>query len=413
MAAARLQEPDRGVSAAQFDSLVNRTYEAAFGESDWDELCDAIAGSVGWLRLRLRWQKSAPDPTRFPAGSWRHDTQAAGDESLLAEFGLPREERLAIGSLTRSRIILDDETGVALEALAAVDMAEGIVVIERLRPHLVRALTLQRERELRLERQRVAAWLLDSVPQAVAMVSADGTVAPCNRAWRRLFSGVDVPGANPPGTDTPGTDTPGTDVPGRDAFAALAKLLDPGRVGVAGGGEFAALIGEWFEPRPADSRRRRIWRTGKPGTSTDRLIIATAIPSRATDDDLQSILPRALDGRPRVLLIVHSPGAQEGVDLALLADTFDLTRTETTVARALAWGDQAQDIADTRFVSLHTIRTQMRMIYRKLGVRRQADLVRIISQLPRIDVDDPLRSSVLRGPTDATTTDQPRRGATS
>ena len=149
---------------------------------------------------------------------------------------------------------------------------------------------------------------------------------------------------------------------------------------------------------PTDRRtsalvRRRIWRVGKQGEADERLILATAIPPSSPTLDAQPGEAFSRAAATRVLLVVHTPGALEGLDTSLLADTFGLTRAETGVARAAARGDDPQDIADTRFVSRETVRTQMRTLYRKLGVKRQADLVRIISQLPRFDFGAPAEST--------------------
>jgi len=49
------------------------------------------------------------------------------------------------------------------------------------------------------------------------------------------------------------------------------------------------------------------------------------------------------------------------------------------VAAALAEGMSAADIADAHGVGLPTIRTQTRLIYDKLDVHRQTELVRLLT----------------------------------
>ena len=50
----------------------------------------------------------------------------------------------------------------------------------------------------------------------------------------------------------------------------------------------------------------------------------------------------------------------------------------------LADGLSPKEIAFERDVSLHTIRTQVRGIFEKAGVRRQADLTRLLLSVPPI-----------------------------
>jgi DNA-binding CsgD family transcriptional regulator len=62
-----------------------------------------------------------------------------------------------------------------------------------------------------------------------------------------------------------------------------------------------------------------------------------------------------------------------------LADLFGLSPAEARVAAALMTGNSLADIAATCGVQITTVRTQLRSILRKVGVKRQFDLVRILS----------------------------------
>ena len=169
--------------------------------------------------------------------------------------------------------------------------------------------------------------------------------------------------------------------------AGLRKLLMPvrrqGATSLAGAGT-AGLM------------RRRIWRTGEAGAADEKLIIATLLPSRLPSGSAVT----STFAQARVLLVVLTPRLQAEVDPVLMAASFGLTRAETTVAQALGRGEDPQRIADARFVSRQTVRSQMRTIYRKLGVRRQVDLVRIISKMPHIDLGaaaDPASQTTQKG----------------
>jgi DNA-binding CsgD family transcriptional regulator len=62
-----------------------------------------------------------------------------------------------------------------------------------------------------------------------------------------------------------------------------------------------------------------------------------------------------------------------------LAEFFGLSPAETRVATALMIGKRLSDIADEASVQITTVRTQLRSILRKVGVKRQFDLVRMLS----------------------------------
>lgn len=61
---------------------------------------------------------------------------------------------------------------------------------------------------------------------------------------------------------------------------------------------------------------------------------------------------------------------------------FDLTPTEARVARALGQGLSIEAIAATHSVAVHTVRNQLRSIFAKTGVNRQADLVGLLAGAP-------------------------------
>ena len=57
---------------------------------------------------------------------------------------------------------------------------------------------------------------------------------------------------------------------------------------------------------------------------------------------------------------------------------YGLTLAEAQVASALAQGETVASIAKRRRVSVTTVRTQVRGIFHKTNVSRQADLIRLL-----------------------------------
>ncbi len=65
----------------------------------------------------------------------------------------------------------------------------------------------------------------------------------------------------------------------------------------------------------------------------------------------------------------------------VVRDSFELTDAEVRVARRLREGLSLQQTADRLGVSLNTVRNQLRGVFDKMGVQRQSDLVRVLTEL--------------------------------
>jgi DNA-binding CsgD family transcriptional regulator len=85
-----------------------------------------------------------------------------------------------------------------------------------------------------------------------------------------------------------------------------------------------------------------------------------------------------VDGRRFAMIVLvdparHCPSARD------LTEFFGLSPAEARVAAALMIGKSLSNIAATYGVQITTVRTQLRSILRKVGVKRQFDLVRVLS----------------------------------
>jgi DNA-binding CsgD family transcriptional regulator len=67
----------------------------------------------------------------------------------------------------------------------------------------------------------------------------------------------------------------------------------------------------------------------------------------------------------------------------LVQSLFDLTPAEARVARSLAAGRTAEDMASDGGVSLNTVRTHVRGVLQKTGCNRQADVVALLTGIAR------------------------------
>jgi DNA-binding CsgD family transcriptional regulator len=85
--------------------------------------------------------------------------------------------------------------------------------------------------------------------------------------------------------------------------------------------------------------------------------------------------------RPKLLVIVNDPDHAAVPDEQALRDLYDLTDAEARVAAQLAGGHSVQSAAETLRLSPETVRFHLKHIFRKLGVSRQQDLVRILTEI--------------------------------
>jgi len=131
-------------------------------------------------------------------------------------------------------------------------------------------------------------------------------------------------------------------------------------------------------------------------TKLAMLIAASAAAEKAGEAQGRMTVGRAA-GRPDYLITVASLGmgpAVHGRPLAAvlvavpdgplpseqdLADFFGLSPAESRLAAALMTGEKLNDIAPRFGLQITTLRTELSTILRKLGVKRQADLVRLLS----------------------------------
>ena len=88
-------------------------------------------------------------------------------------------------------------------------------------------------------------------------------------------------------------------------------------------------------------------------------------------------------GAPRVaaLVVLTEPGSRPRLDTKWVAELLGLTTAESQVAVLLSEGMTARDIATTTNRQASTIYTLIKRAYRKLGISRQAELVRLVLSL--------------------------------
>lgn len=134
---------------------------------------------------------------------------------------------------------------------------------------------------------------------------------------------------------------------------------------------------------PLDIGTREAFHSAIAGAAANQHAPTRSLLSRVNGDcgDYVRIDVRPLPGlraslRPAsVLVICHIAPADDFLAVDLLQSTFGLTRAEADVALLMARAERFPDIARMRSVSEHTVRTQCKILFSKLGVSTQAQLV--------------------------------------
>jgi DNA-binding CsgD family transcriptional regulator len=90
-----------------------------------------------------------------------------------------------------------------------------------------------------------------------------------------------------------------------------------------------------------------------------------------------------IDGRLLTMVLVVDPEDPTPSETEL-AHFFGLSPAESRFAAALMAGKSLSDVAIEASVQITTLRTQLSSILRKVGVKRQLDLVRVLSRIPVI-----------------------------
>jgi DNA-binding CsgD family transcriptional regulator/PAS domain-containing protein len=81
---------------------------------------------------------------------------------------------------------------------------------------------------------------------------------------------------------------------------------------------------------------------------------------------------------PSAAIFVSDPDLQESTSRQILGELFDLTPAEANLATLLARGLSLAQVSSAQNISQHTARAQLKSIFAKTGVSRQAELVRLV-----------------------------------
>ena len=86
--------------------------------------------------------------------------------------------------------------------------------------------------------------------------------------------------------------------------------------------------------------------------------------------------------RGAAVLYVRDPELPQTTSAAVLADVYGLTASEAKLLQALIQGKRLEDMARDFKVSINTLRTHLKNIFRKTDTKRQSELLSLVLSGP-------------------------------
>ena len=366
----------------RFDRAVESLHEAALGNAQWSETSALIDRACGWKGSHLvivdRHTRGRPewlfDQFYYHGESYREMAQEYVRDFYLRDERIPRFMALPDRHLVRATDLLTEPeratSAVYNDLLRRVEGQNGLDVrmdgpdgldiligtadavrtggwssvdvetIERMLPH-IRQFVRVRHALIRADARGAALTsLLDNTMVGVIYLGRHGVILETNVRAREILRRGD--GLK---------DRDGVLSASASDDARLAKLLAD------------ALPGRGRQPVSGSMTVER-------SLLLPRLIVhVNPLPARPLDFGARSA---------ELLVLLVDPGARTAIDADLVAATFRLTRAESQVAAALAEGNTVREIATATFRAESSVRWLVKQIHAKLGISRQADLVRLV-----------------------------------
>ena len=113
----------------------------------------------------------------------------------------------------------------------------------------------------------------------------------------------------------------------------------------------------------------RALRVPRPAGRSDLGLVIRPVPASQWSEGQSS---------PSAAVFISDPDLQESTSRHILGELFALTPAEANLATLLARGLSLAQVSIAQNISQHTARAQLKSIFAKMGVSRQAELVRLV-----------------------------------
>lgn len=351
-----------------YDELVGLCYESVLNADVWPLLLGRLAQLTGWQRaVLLFWQRDHScgqaanfyqmepssiedynryycqlDPTHSfmrerAVGDWYYDVQELGIERIRRDpYYQEYNQHYGMKNITVVKLAQwqgsDAFLSVILNQDAPLPNAYQQYLRQRLTPHLLRAAHLANlfsnvERELSKR-----DLLLDQHPTPLWLVESDGQLVFCNSAAERRMQQAEC-----------------------SLYLKLGRLhcrIDETR----------------WQYQLREAAKDRAARASRLSVKGQQLLITPVAAGAAFNRFFQ---------KPLVLIALLEPCLPQ----ALLAELFQLSPAEQRLAQLLCQGLSPELCADQLKVSINTVRSQLRALFRKTDTERQAELVSLFVRM--------------------------------
>ena len=375
----------RFVGQSQYEELVSLLYEAALDVAVWPRVAASLHSATDLRGSHLAVVGDAPvDPHMIFSRFYCEGGTAADVEREYNEVYFPMDERMARirswprGRLFHNRDVYTDEerkeSPVYADFLRSVDgqnqagiatggtqtyvcwvltksfasewEPEQVALIERLTPHLERIFAVRRALAAAGALDAALDALLANMRVGVFLLDLRGRIIETNGLARQM-------------------------VMRGDALVDVDGRLD-GRTS-ADNGRLRSAVGRSLPGASAT-----------PAASTLRVERAGAPPLAVQVLPLTRPAPNLAGAEVAAVVLVSDPFSQPVVDASRVADALGLTGAEARVAALLAEGRTIREIAGLVSRAEESVRWTLKRVFEKLGVNRQADLVRLVLSLPSV-----------------------------
>jgi DNA-binding CsgD family transcriptional regulator len=283
------------------------------------------------------------------------DMRAVRRSALYADILLPQAivEQLAFSHAGLTRNGSSGGLAFMLDARRLDDASQATARIQRLVPHLTRALDVS----LALGRHESGVWqlgqVLDAMPGAALLLDRAGAVLRMNAAAETLLQEAD----------------------------GLSLIQSDGFLLVAQAGEEARQLGRCIAQALAVTRGEDLGLAGplritRPSGRPPLIVLVTPLPPPAFT------LFEAIDGGARALVQIVDTHRGAHAQAELLQHAVGLTAMESRVAALIGAGLSVPEAAATLGVTPNTVKTHLARCFDKAGVRSQAALARLLASLP-------------------------------
>ena len=218
-----------------------------------------------------------------------------------------------------------------------------IELFKTLAPHVARSIKLADQLGTLRSFERFSSAVLNSLHNALFALGSDGRLLFANAAANRLLERGD------------------------GVFLADGHLRTRSVADQAG---LDGLIKHALVPKAQESQSWAL--ASRVGGGRPYAIFVS--PLKVSDEEL-------LASAAKVLVVIHDVGGRCRPDAELVRGIYGLTEAEAHLAAALGGGHSLESAAALLGVQASTARAHLKAVFRKVGVNRQQDLVRLLASM--------------------------------